>query len=87
MVTKTNTQRASRRFLRRTAVVGSIFFTAVVVLLALAGPDSGTAIRIMTPIWMVTMFTAVGTYAAGSYLARRTASVQVPSQDRATATA
>jgi hypothetical protein len=87
MTTKTNTQRASGRFLRRTAVVGSISFTAVVVLFAFAGPDLASAIQIMTPIWMVTMLTAVGTYGAGSYLGRRTVSVQAPAEANATATA
>lgn len=87
MTTKTNTKQASGRLLRSTAVVGSIFFTSVVVLLALVGPDTASAIRIMTPIWMVTMFTAVGTYGAGSYLGRRTASVQAPAKASATATA
>lgn len=82
MSDKTDTPHRSGRFLRRAAVAGAIFFTAVVVCFRVVTSDPASVIRIMTPAWMLTMFTAVATYAAGAYLARRTASVQATIEDR-----
>ena len=71
-------------FLRRIAVGGATFFTALVVLFAIT-VDAGTAVSIMAPFWLMTMLVAVATFAAGTWLGSRTPATAADEPASATA--